>query len=201
MLPRTGIPASFESFSEYQTLVDTLGKVGSAVDPEGNPDATKIWWDARPHPKFNTLEIRISDICTSLDDVVAIAALIQALVAKLLKLRQNNMSWRYYRQHHIKENKWRAMRYGIHGNLIDFGIKEEVPMALLVPEMLEFVDDVVDDLGSREEIKHIRTILERGTSADRQVDAYQNALGEGASEEEALVAVVDFLTNETMRGL
>ncbi|MBT7190592.1 MAG: carboxylate-amine ligase [Anaerolineae bacterium] len=201
MLPRTGIPGSFESFSEYQTLVDTLGQVGSAVDPDGNPDATKIWWDARPHPRFGTLEIRISDICTSVDDAVAIAALIQALVAKLIKLRQNNMSWRLYRQHHIKENKWRAMRYGIEGKLIDFGIKEEVPMSFLALEMLELVDDVVDDLGSREEINHIRTILERGTSADRQVQAYRNALENGASEEEALIAVVDFLTTETMRGV
>jgi carboxylate-amine ligase len=201
MLPRTGIPASFESFSEYQTLVDTLGQVGSAIDADGNPDATKIWWDARPHPKFGTLEIRISDICTSLDDAVSIAALIQAIVAKLLKLRQNNMSWREYRQHHITENKWRAMRYGIHGKLIDFGIKEEVPMTFLIPEMLELVDDVIDDLGSRAEIEHIKTILERGTSADRQVAAYQKALDEGASEEEALIAVVDFLTSETMRGV
>ena len=201
MLPRTGIPASFESFSEYETLVETLGQVGSAVDAEGKPDATKIWWDVRPHPKFGTLEIRVSDICTSLDDAVAIAALIQALVAKLLILRKNNLSWRRYRQHHIMENKWRAMRYGIQGKLIDFGLREEVPMNFLALEILELVDDVVDDLGSREEIEHIKTILERGTSADRQVQTYTEALEQGASEEEALIAVVDFLTTETMRGV
>jgi len=201
MLPRTGIPAHFESFSEYENLVDTLGKVGSAIDPEGKADATKIWWDVRPHPKFGTLEVRISDICTSIDDAVAIAALIQAIVAKLLHLRKNNMGWRRYRQHHIKENKWRAMRYGIHGKLIDFGIKEEVPMNFLALEMLDFVDDVVDDLDSREEIKHIKTILERGTSADRQIQVYKKALSEGASEEEALIKVVDFLTTETMHGV
>ncbi len=201
MLPRTGIPASFESFSEYETLVSTLGKVGSAMDAEGNPDATKIWWDARPHPKFGTLEVRISDICTNLDDAVAIAALIQALSAKLLKLRKNNMSWRRYRQHHIMENKWRAMRYGIQGKLIDFGIKEEVPMNFLALEMLELVDDVVDELGSRAEIEHIKIILERGTSADRQVQVYNEALEGGANEKEALIAVVDFLTSETMRGV
>lgn len=201
MLPRTGIPPHFESYSEYQTLVETLGQVGSAVDANGNPDATKIWWDMRPHPKFGTLEIRVSDICTSIDDAVAIAALIQALTAKLLKLRQNNMSWRTYRQHHIQENKWRAMRYGIHGKLIDFGIREEVPMNFLVLEMLELVDDVVDKLGSRQEIEHIKTILERGTSADRQVQAYTEALANGKSEREALIAIVDFLTEETMRGV
>ena len=200
MLPRTGIPAHFESFSEYQTFVDTLGQVGSAVDSDGKADATKIWWDVRPHPKFGTLEVRVSDICTSIDDAVAIAALIQALCAKLLQLRKNNMSWRRYRQHHIKENKWRAMRYGIHGKLIDFGIKEEVPMNFLALEIIDLVDDVVDELGSREEIAHIKTILQRGTSADRQIHVYQKALADGAGEENALAAVVDFLVDETMRG-
>jgi len=200
MLPRTGIPAHFESFSEYQSFVDTLGQVGSTVDAEGKADATKIWWDVRPHPRFGTLEVRISDICTSIDDAVAIAALIQALCAKLLKLRQNNMSWRRYRQHHIKENKWRAMRYGIHGKLIDFGIKEEVPMNFLALELLELVEDVVDELGSRAEIEHIHTILQRGTSADRQIHTYQKALAEGVDEKAALIAVVDFLVEETMRG-
>ena len=201
MLPRTGIPASFESYSEYETLVRTLGLVGSAVDADGQPDATKIWWDVRPHPKFDTLEVRVSDICTSVDDAVAIAALIQALTAKLLKLRQNNMSWRHYRQHHIQENKWRAMRYGIQDKLIDFGSKEQVPMKFLALEMLDLVDDVVDELGSRKEIEHIKVILERGTSADRQVQVYTEAIAKGASEQEALIAVVDFLTEETMQGV
>jgi carboxylate-amine ligase len=201
MLPRTGIPAHFESFSEYQEFVATLGQVGSAVDQDGKPDATKIWWDVRPHPKFGTLEVRVSDICTSIDDAVAIAALIQALCAKLLKLRQNNMSWRRYRQHHIKENKWRAMRYGLQGKLIDFGKKEEVPMNFLAMEIIDLVDEVVDELGSQAEIEHIKTILQRGTSADRQIHAYQKALAEGADENGALTAVVDFLVEETMRGV
>jgi len=201
MLPRTGIPSHFESYSEYQMFVDTLGQVGSAVDGEGKPDATKIWWDVRPHPKFGTLEVRVSDICTSIDDAVAIAALIQALCAKLLQLRKDNMSWRRYRQHHIKENKWRAMRYGIHGKLIDFGKKEEVPMNFLALEIIELVDSVVDELGSRAEIEHIKTILQRGTSADRQSHVYQKALDDGAGKEGALIAVVDFLVEETMRGV
>ncbi len=201
MLPRTGIPAHFASYSEYETLVDTLGKVGSTLNADGVPDATKIWWDVRPHPKFDTLEVRVSDICTSVDDAVAMAALIQALAAKLLKLRQNNMSWRHYRLHHIRENKWRAMRYGIQGKLIDFGKREQVPMKFLALEMLDLVDDVVDELGSRSEIEHIHTILERGTSADRQVQVYKEALANGHSDKEALKAVVDFLTEETMRGV
>jgi carboxylate-amine ligase len=145
--------------------------------------------------------VRVADICTSVDDAVAIAALIQALCAKLLQLRQNNMSWRRYRQHHIKENKWRAMRYGIHGKLIDFGIREEVPMNFLALEIIDLVDDVVDELGSRAEIEHIKTILQRGTSADRQIQAYQNAHEDGADEETALTAVVDFLVEETMQGI
>lgn len=201
MLPRTGIPAHFASYSEYETLVRTLGLVGSAVDADGKPDATKIWWDVRPHPKFGTLEVRVSDICTSIDDAVAIAALVQALAAKLLKLRQNNMSWRHYRLHHIQENKWRAMRYGIQGKLIDFGKSEQIPMKFLALELLDLVDDVVDELGSRKEVEHIHTILERGTSADRQVQVYKEALANGANEQKALTAVVDFLTTETMRGV
>jgi carboxylate-amine ligase len=201
MLPRTGIPAHFESYSEYLQFVDTLGQVGSAVNEQGDPDATKIWWDVRPHPRFGTLEVRVPDVCTSVDDAVAIAALVQALCARLLQLRMNNMSWRRYRQHHIRENKWRAMRYGLQGKLIDFGIKQEVPMNFLALEILELVDGVVDELGSRKEIEHINTILERGTSADRQIEAYQKALADGADEENALKAVVDFLVQETMRGV
>jgi len=200
MLPRTGIPAYFESYSEYLSLVDTLGRVGTITNVEGETDPTKIWWDVRPHPKFNTIEVRIPDICTRIDDAVAITALIQALVAKLLKLRQNNQSWRRYRLHHLRENKWRAMRYGMQGKLIDFGKKEEVPVNLLILEILNFVDDVLDELGSREEISHIHTIIKEGTSADRQIHVYQAAKENGASEKEALQRVVDHLTIETMRG-
>lgn len=201
MLPRTGISAHFESYLEYIMLVKTLGQVGSMVDADGNPDATKIWWDVRPHPKFGTLAIRISDICTSLDDAVAIAALIQAITAKLLELRKNNISWRRNRQHQVMENKWRAMRYGIQGKLINFGIREEVSMTFLAEELLELVDDVVDNLGSREEIAHIEKILERGISADRQLAACSSAIESGVSEKEALKRIVDFLTTETMRGV
>ncbi len=201
MLPRTGIPAHFESYSEYLSLVDTLGRVGAITNIEGKTDPTKIWWDVRPHPKFNTLEVRIADICTRVEDAVAITALVQALVAKLLKLRRNNQSWRRYRLHHLRENKWRAMRYGINGKLIDFGKKEEIPMNFLTAEIIDFVDDVLDELGSRDEISHLNTILKEGTSADRQIQAYYKAKEKGANDQEALQAVVDHLTLETMQGL
>ena len=174
-----------------------VGSLGAAKDGDKH-EATKIWWDVRPHLKFNTLEIRVTDMCTRIDEVVAIAAVIQALVAKLLQLRQNNLSWRQYRQHHIQENKWRAMRYGIHGKMIDFGKKEEVPMRFLALELLELIDDVVDDLGSRDEVEYIHTILKEGTSADRQIRVYYHALHNGATEKEALIAVVDHLVAETM---
>jgi carboxylate-amine ligase len=160
----------------------------------------KIWWDLRPHPKYHTLEFRISDICTNVDDCICIAALFQAICAKLLKLRKQNMSWRQYRHVHITENKWRAVRYGIDGELIDFGMQQSVPFPQLADELLELLDDVVDELGSREEVNHVRTILERGTSADRQLRVYQEHGGDD-NQEEALKAVVDFLVAETRRGV
>jgi carboxylate-amine ligase len=202
MLPRTGIPPTFSSYAEFETFVDLLGKVGAITgkDVEGKPDATRIWWDARPHPKFNTLEIRVSDICTSVDDTACLAALIQCLVAKLLQLRNQNQSWRLYRRHHIVENKWRAMRDGIDGKLIDFGKKEEVPMQQLGIELVELLDDVAIQLNCRDELRHIETILQDGTSADKQIRVYRNAISEGASNDEALIAVVDFLVEQTHAG-
>ncbi len=202
MLPRTGIPQSFSSYSEYQSLVTLLGKARSIRDDEtGQADATKIWWDVRPHPKFGTLEIRISDMCTRVDEVICVAALIQAIIAKLIKLRRQNRSWRRYRRYHIVENKWRAMRYGIDGKLIDFGMEEEVPMTFLARELVELVDDVVDELGSREEVAYVETIMREGTSADRQLRTYRQALAQGTTEQEALRAVVDRLLVETEEGL
>jgi carboxylate-amine ligase len=203
MIPRTGIPQHFASYSEFEEFIGILGDAGTIVgkDTAGKPDATKIWWDVRPHPKFGTLEIRVPDICTRVDEAVCVAALIQALVAKLIKLRQQNQSWRKYRRHHVVENKWRAMRYGIEGKLIDFGKREEVPMRFLALELLDLVDDVVDELGSREEVTYLEQILRNGTSADRQIAVYQKALAEGATEGEALNAIVDHLVQETMEGV
>ena len=196
-MPRTGLPHSFVSWDEYKSYENMLGRVGAF----GKADTqAKIWWDIRPHPVFDTLELRISDICTTVDEAVCIAALFQAICAKLIKLRQKNMSWRHYRYMHITENKWRAVRYGISGELIDFGRQAEVPFAELMEELLVILDDVIDDLGSREEIEFVRTILEKGTSADRQIAVYQ-AHGGDDNSEEALKAVVDHLVAETLLGL
>ncbi|MDX1663493.1 MAG: carboxylate-amine ligase [Candidatus Promineifilaceae bacterium] len=193
MMPRTGIPHSFGSWKEYETFENLLMKVGSfgKRDP-----VAKIWWDIRPHPVFDTLEFRVSDICTRVDEAVCIAALFQAICAKLLKLRRENMSWRRYRHMHVTENKWRAVRYGIRGEMIDFGREESIPFHFLMEELLELVDDVVDDLGSREEVEYVRTILQNGTSADRQIMVYEQHGGDD-NREEALKAVVDNLVAET----
>jgi carboxylate-amine ligase len=196
-LPRTGIPHSFNSWAEYQNYERTLGKVGAF----GKSDTrAKIWWDIRPHPIFDTLEFRITDICTTVDECVCIAALFQAICAKLLKLRRQNMAWRHYRHMHITENKWRAVRYGIDGELIDFGIEEAIPFHFLMEELLDLLDDVVDELGSRKEVEFVRTILKQGTSADRQTAVYRQHGGDD-NNVEALKAVVDHLIMETKKGL
>lgn len=196
-LPRTGIPHSFTSWGEFQQFERTLGMVGAFGKKDTN---AKIWWDIRPHPIFDTLEFRISDICTKVDEAVCIAALFQAICAKLIKLRRQNMSWRQYRHMYITENKWRAVRYGIKGELVDFGIQKPVPFHFLMEELLEFVDDVVDELGSRKEVEYVRTILKEGTSADRQLAIYREHGGDDNAEE-ALKAVVDQLIIETKMGL
>lgn len=208
-MPRSGIPPHFYGYREYDRYVHLMGRVGSLgrkdetgkqPDQAGVGDPTKIWWDARPHPNLGTLEIRICDMCTDIDDAISVVALIQAIVAKLIRLRNQNMSWRIYRGVFINENKWRAVRYGIHGSLIDFGIESEVPMRQLAAELMELLDDVVDDLGSREEVSRAMQIFERGTSADRQLAVYYGALDEGKSSQEALFAVVDHLIAETAQG-
>ncbi|MBT3217203.1 MAG: carboxylate-amine ligase [Candidatus Marinimicrobia bacterium] len=183
-LPRTGNPEHFDSAADYDSYVDTLIKCGSIDEP------TKIWWDIRPHSKFPTLEFRICDCTTKIKEVTAIAALIQALVAKLIQLRRNNLTWRHYRAGFISENKWRAMKDGIQGKLIDLGKNIETPIPQLMEEILEFVDDVVDPLGSRKEIEYIRTIMKEGTSADRQLQKYK--------ENDSMKEVVDMLIENTM---
>ena len=182
--PRTGIPSTFNSWSEFEGFVNLLIKT-NCID-----NGKKIWWDLRPHPYFSTLEFRVCDMPTSLDDTIMLVALFQAIVAKLYKLRQNNMGFRLYDRALIMENKWRAARYGIDGMLVDFGKQAEVPMRQLALELLEFVDDVVDDLGSREALSHVYKVLERGTGADRQMDVYRQT-GD-------LNAVVDYLITETV---
>jgi glutamate---cysteine ligase / carboxylate-amine ligase len=182
--PRTDIPDHFDSYSSFQRYVDLLVKTGCINDGK------KIWWDLRPHPIFPTLEFRICDIPTRVDDTVAIAALFQAIVAKLTKLIEKNLGFRLYRRMLIQENKWRAVRWGIDGKMIDFGKQKEVPTRDLVLELLDFIDDVVDELGSRKEIEHIHTILQRRTSAEEQLRVFE--------ETKDLNSVVDRLIELTM---
>ncbi|HLO00255.1 MAG TPA: carboxylate-amine ligase [Pyrinomonadaceae bacterium] len=182
--PRTDIPDHFDSYSNFQRYVDLLVKTGCINDGK------KIWWDLRPHPVFPTLEFRICDIPTRVDDTVAIAALFQAIVAKLTKLIEKNLGFRLYRRMLVQENKWRAVRWGLEGKMIDFGKQKEVPTRDLILELLEFVDDVLDELGSRKEIEHIHTILERRTSAEEQLRVF--------AETNDLNAVVDRLIELTL---
>src|SRR5271168_502791 len=185
--PRTNIPDYFPSWGEYQSFVDLLVKT-NCID-----NAKKIWWDIRPHPNFPTLEFRCCDIPMRLDETISIAALIQATVAKLYKLYAANQGFRLYRRALIMENKWRAARYGLDGKLIDFGKGEEVPLRELMYEYLHFIDDVVDELGTRHEINYIHKILENGTGADRQLKVFR--------ETDDLKAVVDFIIQETEAGV
>jgi glutamate---cysteine ligase / carboxylate-amine ligase len=185
--PRTGIPDTFANWSEYETFVNLLVRT-NCID-----NGKKIWWDIRPHPFFNTLEVRVCDIPMRLDETVAIAALIQATVAMLYKLHASNKSYRIYGRALISENKFRASRYGLDGKLIDFGKEEEVPLRELMQEYLELIDPVLDELGSREEINYIHQMLKMGTGADRQLKVYQ--------ETGDLKKVVDYMVAETRVGV
>ncbi|MGK4005001.1 carboxylate-amine ligase [Sorangium sp. So ce1036] len=185
--PRTGIPGRFESYGHFQRFVDLLVRTG-CMD-----NAKKIWWDVRAHPFFDTVEIRICDMPTRLDDTVALAALVQALMGKLYLLYRRNLGFREYRQELIEENKWRAVRYGIDGQLIDFGKQEQVPVRLLVGELLEFVQESAEIFGTQDELARIRGILDEGTSADRQLAVYART---GRFE-----AVVDDLIEQSSVGL
>ena len=186
--PRTGIPPIMRGYREYEELLESL------VATKSVPNGSKIWWDARPHHAFPTLEFRVCDVCTRVDEAVSIAAILQAVVCKMWKLRRDNLTFRVYPTAMIEENKWRAVRFGIDGNLIDFGKTKELPARELITELLHwFVDDVVDELGSRKEIDYAFQIMRHGTSADRQLAVYQQT-GD-------LRAVVDHLVAETAEGV
>ncbi|HEY0098363.1 MAG TPA: carboxylate-amine ligase [Pyrinomonadaceae bacterium] len=185
--PRTDIPDHYDSYASFQRYIKLLLDTNCISNPR------KIWWDVRPHPVFETLEFRVCDIPTRVDDTIAIAALFQAIVAKLDKLIEKNLGFRLYRRALIQENKWRAVRWGLEGKMIDFGKQKEVPVRDLILELLDFVDDVLDDLGSRKEVEHIHTILERGTSADEQLRVF--------GETNDLKAVVDRLITRTMENV
>jgi glutamate---cysteine ligase / carboxylate-amine ligase len=185
--PRTNIPDYFPSWGEYDSFVKLLIKT-NCID-----NAKKIWWDIRPHPNFPTLEFRICDVPLRADETLAIAALIQATIAKLYKLHAANQGFRLYRRALVMENKWRALRYGLEGKLIDFGKQTEVPVRDLIYEYLNFIEDVVDELRSRQHINYIHRILEMGTGADRQLGVYR--------ETGDLKKVVDYMIEETQIGL
>jgi len=185
--PRTGIPDIFHSWGDYDSYVKLLVKTNCMDNPK------KIWWDVRPHPFFPTLEYRICDIPMRVDETICLAALFQAITVKLWNLYDRNLGFRNYSRALISENKNRAARYGIDGKLIDFGKQEEVPLADLVREVLEFVDDVVDDLGSRKEVEYVHEILRRKTGADRQLEVFERT--------GSLPAVVDYILAETEWGL
>jgi len=177
--PRTGIPDYFESIEAYDNYVNLLIKT-NCID-----NAKKIWWDLRVHPFFNTVEFRICDVPLTANETIAIAALFQAICAKLYKLKTQNMNFITYQRSLINENKWRASRYGIDGSLIDFGKEAEVNTRALLYELIDFVDDVVDELGSRHTLTHLHKMIENGTGADRQIKVYQ--------ETKDMVKVVDYM--------
>jgi carboxylate-amine ligase len=194
-LPRTGIPEAFESHDEFQRHVDTLVRVGLIED------ATRIWWDLRPNARFPTLEMRITDVCTELEDAVCIAAIYRCWLRMLYRLRRDNQRWRRYSSMLISENRWLAQRYGFDKGLVDFGRGELVPYPELLDDIVEMVRQDAEHFGCLAEVEHSRRILERGTSAHRQLQVYDEARSAGSSEEQALRAVVDLLRQETLHGL
>lgn len=185
--PRTGIPDYFRGWSDYAEYAETLIRTRCIDNPK------KIWWDVRPHPFFPTLEYRICDVPLRVDETICLAALFQAVTVKLWKLHRQNLSWRLYRRSLINENKQRAARFGIDAQLVDFGRVEQVPYSDLLDELLEFVDDVVDELGSRKEVAYAREIVKNKTGADRQLAVYEKT--------NDLKAVVDYIMDETEHGV
>jgi len=194
-MPRTGLPEEFASWSEYQRHVDVLVKAGIIED------STKIWWDIRPSARFPTLEMRITDVCTRVEDALTVAAVYLSLLHMLYRLRLGNQRWRQYAPMLISENIWRAQRYGIEGTLMDYGRGLLVPFEDLVEEMIDVLRPDAEELGCVEAVERARTVVEKGTSADRQIRIYQAALEGGASNEKALRAVVDHLIQDTQYGL
>jgi carboxylate-amine ligase len=186
-LPRTGIPDAFQSLSEYEDYLKLLVATNCIDNPK------KIWWDVRLHPFFDTIEFRICDAQSRVDDTIALAALMQAIVFKLQKLRRHNVTFRSYSKRLLDENRWRASRYGLDGKLIDFGRKCEMDERDLLDEMLEFVSAEVEELGNEPEIEHIERIMREGTGADRQLMVWERT--------QDMKAVVDQIVAETKEGL
>lgn len=194
-MPRTGIPDRYESWSEYQRMIDRLIQAGVMED------ASKLWWDMRPSARFPTVEMRITDVCTRLEDALCIAALYQSILRMLARIKQRNTRWRIYPRIMLEENRWRAQRYGCSKSMIDLGRGECVPFGSLIEEIIELVTEDATALGCVKEVQHARTILKRGSSACRQIDAYAEARKAGADEQQAFIKVVDMLIQDTAADL
>ncbi len=193
-LPRTGLPELFESYGEFQRHIGVLVHCGVIRD------STELWWDVRPSGRFPTLEMRIPDLCTRVEDAVCIAALYRCWLRLLYRLRRSNQRWRRYPRLLIEENRWRAHRFGVDEGLIDFGRGEVVPYPDLIDEIIEFVREDAEHFGCVDEVEHARTIVARGTSAHWQLDTFHKAVAEGTDDHEALKHVVDMLVAETLVG-
>ncbi|WDI31317.1 carboxylate-amine ligase [Hyphococcus flavus] len=194
-MPRTGIPDRYESWSEYERMIERLIHAGVMED------GSKLWWDMRPSARFPTVEMRITDVCTRMEDALCIAALYQSILRMLARIKQRNMRWRIYPRIMLEENRWRAQRYGCTKSMIDLGRGECVPFGSLIEEIIEIVTEDATALGCLKEVQHARVILKRGTSACRQIDTYTEARKDGADEREAFVKVVDMLIGDTAADL
>ena len=193
-LPRTGMPENFASWAEYSRHIDVMVEAGLIED------GTKIWWDVRPSARYPTLETRVMDVCTRIEDAICIAAINVSLLRMLFRLRRSNQRWRTYARMLLMENRWRAMRYSFDEGLVDLGRGAIVPHSENLGELIELIREDSDALGCTAEVEHAWKILERGTSAHRQVATYERALAAGALPREALNAVVDMLIEESRVG-
>ena len=194
-LPRTGLPEHFSSWGEYQRHVNVLVEAGIIQD------ATKLWWDVRPSARYPTIEMRVADICTRIDDAVALATVFVLLLRMLYRRRRRNQRWRTYANMLVAENTWRAQRYGVDGSLMDYGKGELVPYPQLADELIEILWREAEETGTTAELQHLATIAREGTSADRQLATYTAAVEDGADPREALKQVVDMLMRETIDGV
>ena len=194
-MPRTGIPEEIESFSEYERLIDAIVKAGAIED------STKIWWDIRPSHNFPTLEMRVCDVCTRLDDAITVTAIYQSLTRRILRLKETNMKWRVYPAFLISENRWMAQRHGVTGQLIDFGSGKSVPYSNILEELIAWISEDADALGCLAEVENAREIIRRGSSACRQTEVYEQARTAGLRKRDAFNAVVDHLVKETVAGI
>jgi len=191
-LPRSGLPEHFDNWNDWTEMLEDLSNCGMVSD------ASRIWWDLRPSVRHPTLEIRICDVCTWVEDALCVAAMYQSILTFLTHLRANNQCWRHYRRILILENKWRAQRYGIEAELGDFGKRQAVPFPELIDELVELLRPHAESLGCVKEVEHARVIASRGSSSDQQLGVYHRELANGSTDREAQMAVVDWLIAETV---